>query len=130
MAGDSFISPAENIGKFLMSHDVQLRETAETTVSGSSKSGPRSALKRSGTSVKKKSYMMQTVKDRYPAARLQKRVDGVVKAKARSAIDVDEEAEKWETEFGAAAAQLIVKMVNEAMPDYEYLRAKRLRADT
>ncbi|KAI4289145.1 MAG: hypothetical protein L6R35_001586 [Caloplaca aegaea] len=55
---------------------------------------------------------------------------GVVKAKAQSAIDIGEEAEKWETEFGAAAAQLIAKMVDEAMPDYEYLRAKRLRADT
>lgn len=55
---------------------------------------------------------------------------GVVRAKAQSAIDIDEETEKWKTEFGAAAAQLIAKMVCEAMPDYEYLRAKRLRVDT
>ncbi|KAM4057410.1 P-loop containing nucleoside triphosphate hydrolase [Hirsutella rhossiliensis] len=54
---------------------------------------------------------------------------GVIKAKAQSEIDIADEAEKWKTEFGAGAAQRIAKMVREAMPDYEYLRAKRLRAD-
>ena len=54
---------------------------------------------------------------------------GIVKDKAQSVVDISEEAEKWKIEFGAAAAQRITKMVYEAMPDYEYLRAKRLRVD-
>lgn len=51
---------------------------------------------------------------------------GVLKEKAPTDIDVKAEAEKWKVEFGEEVAQLIEKAVWDAMPDYEYLKARRI----
>ncbi|PGH26458.1 hypothetical protein AJ80_01771 [Polytolypa hystricis UAMH7299] len=52
---------------------------------------------------------------------------GVVKDKLSTSIDIDEEAKKWQTEFGDDMAMNLEKWVRAAMPDYEYLKARRLR---
>ncbi|CAG8919422.1 unnamed protein product [Penicillium salamii] len=51
---------------------------------------------------------------------------GIVKDKAPKAIDIAAEAEKWKEEFGADVADLIEKCVRDSMPDYEYLKARRI----
>ncbi|KAK4126540.1 hypothetical protein N657DRAFT_568085 [Parathielavia appendiculata] len=53
---------------------------------------------------------------------------GIVKDKAPASVDVRAEAVKWRAEFGEEAAGLIEKAVWAAMPDYEYLRERRVRA--
>lgn len=54
---------------------------------------------------------------------------GVIKDRTASGLDISNEAEKWKGEFGVAAAEHIEKLVREAMPDYEFLRERRLRVD-
>ncbi|KAJ6107139.1 hypothetical protein N7523_008462 [Penicillium sp. IBT 18751x] len=51
---------------------------------------------------------------------------GVIKDKAPANIDIAAEAEKWKVEFGEQAAQIIEKAVRDSMPDYEYLKSKRI----
>lgn len=51
---------------------------------------------------------------------------GVLKDKAPTNIDIKAEAEKWKGEFGEEVARLIEKAVWDAMPDYEYLKARRI----
>ncbi|CAI7648423.1 unnamed protein product [Penicillium pancosmium] len=51
---------------------------------------------------------------------------GIVKDKAPVSIDIDAEAAKWKVEFGEEVAQMIEKAVRDSMPDYEYLRARRI----
>lgn len=51
---------------------------------------------------------------------------GIVKDKAPTSIDIDAEAAKWKVEFGEEVAQLIEKCVRDSMPDYEYLKARRI----
>lgn len=51
---------------------------------------------------------------------------GVLKDKAPTNIDIKAEVEKWKGEFGEEVAQLIEKAVWDAMPDYEYLKARRV----
>jgi hypothetical protein len=41
-------------------------------------------------------------------------------------IDIDAEAAKWKVEFGEEIAQMIEKAVRDSMPDYEYLKARRI----
>ena len=53
---------------------------------------------------------------------------GLVKGKAPATVDVKAEAEKWREEFGEEAAGLLEKAVWDAMPDYEYLRERRVQA--
>ncbi|KAK4099686.1 hypothetical protein N658DRAFT_429359 [Parathielavia hyrcaniae] len=53
---------------------------------------------------------------------------GIVKDKAPSSVDIAAEAVKWRAEFGEEAAGMIERAVWAAMPDYEYLRERRLRA--
>ena len=53
---------------------------------------------------------------------------GIVKDKAPATVDIKTEAEKWRAEFGEEAAGMIEKAVWDAMPDYEYLREKRVQA--
>ncbi|ETS75101.1 hypothetical protein PFICI_13585 [Pestalotiopsis fici W106-1] len=53
---------------------------------------------------------------------------GIVKGKSLQELNILDEASKWRSEFGDIAAQHIEKLVRQAMPDYEYLRARRLRA--
>ncbi|RYP60909.1 hypothetical protein DL770_009894 [Monosporascus sp. CRB-9-2] len=42
-------------------------------------------------------------------------------------IDIAKEAIKWRNEFGEEAGAKMERWVRDAMPDYEYLRSKRLR---
>lgn len=51
---------------------------------------------------------------------------GLLKDKAPVNIDVKAEAEKWKVEFGDEVARLIEKAVWDAMPHYEYLKARRI----
>ncbi|OAA37394.1 hypothetical protein NOR_07093 [Metarhizium rileyi] len=54
---------------------------------------------------------------------------GIDTSKSSRGINVDDEASKWRSEFGIAVGDHIEKLVRGAMADYEYLRARRLRAD-
>ncbi|GFN13491.1 hypothetical protein AtubIFM55763_001159 [Aspergillus tubingensis] len=51
---------------------------------------------------------------------------GVLKEKAPDVVDIASEAERWKHEFGDKVANFILERVHEAMPDYEYLRQRRL----
>lgn len=51
---------------------------------------------------------------------------GVEKGKAPETVDIAAEAEKWKKEFGEEVAGKIERAVWAAMPDYEYLKTKRL----
>ncbi|OOQ89072.1 hypothetical protein PEBR_10511 [Penicillium brasilianum] len=51
---------------------------------------------------------------------------GIVKDKAPEKIDIAAEAAKWKVEFGEEIAGLVEKAVRDSMPDYEYLKARRL----
>ncbi|RYP11825.1 hypothetical protein DL767_011440 [Monosporascus sp. MG133] len=53
--------------------------------------------------------------------------DGVDKSKLAGNIDIAKEAIKWRNEFGEEAGAKMERWVRDAMPDYEYLRSKRLR---
>ncbi|KAM5457391.1 hypothetical protein MaudCBS49596_000586 [Microsporum audouinii] len=43
-------------------------------------------------------------------------------------VDIDQEAEKWREEFGEEIGRLVEEYVRAAMPDYTYLKARRLVA--
>ncbi|KAJ5089119.1 hypothetical protein N7532_007803 [Penicillium argentinense] len=51
---------------------------------------------------------------------------GIVKDKAPATIDIDTEAAKWKAEFGEEIAGLIEERVRDSMPDYEFLKARRI----
>ncbi|PYI09172.1 hypothetical protein BO78DRAFT_395042 [Aspergillus sclerotiicarbonarius CBS 121057] len=51
---------------------------------------------------------------------------GVMKDKEPGVIDIATEAKKWRVEFGEEMAQFVEKAVSDAMPDYEYLKARRV----
>ncbi|KAI0854503.1 hypothetical protein F4860DRAFT_120365 [Xylaria cubensis] len=51
---------------------------------------------------------------------------GVDKGKIAGNINIDVEAEKWRKEFGEDGGSKLERWVRAAMPDYEYLRSKRL----
>ncbi|KAJ5344628.1 hypothetical protein N7452_002632 [Penicillium brevicompactum] len=51
---------------------------------------------------------------------------GIVKDKAPQTIDISAEAAKWRDEFGVEVGDLIEKCVHDSMPDYEYLKARRI----
>ncbi|KAJ5647095.1 hypothetical protein N7490_003467 [Penicillium lividum] len=53
---------------------------------------------------------------------------GIVKDKAPANIDVSAEATKWKAEFGEEMGGFIEKAVRDSMPDYEYLKARRVTA--
>lgn len=54
--------------------------------------------------------------------------NGIRRDKSAAKIDnIDEEAKKWRAEFGESAGGMIERCVRDAMPDYEFLRSKRLR---
>lgn len=52
---------------------------------------------------------------------------GILKDKAPLEIDIDAEAKKWKEEFGAEVAEKLEQGVRGAMPDYEYLKERRLK---
>lgn len=51
---------------------------------------------------------------------------GVLRDKAPATIDIPAEVAKWMVEFGEETAQFLEKAVWDSMPDYEYLKARRL----
>lgn len=51
---------------------------------------------------------------------------GLVKDKAPVDIDIEAETVKWSEEFGAGVAGFLRKAVLDSMPDYEYLKARRI----
>ncbi|KAH8694047.1 hypothetical protein BGW36DRAFT_361870 [Talaromyces proteolyticus] len=54
---------------------------------------------------------------------------GIDKNKAPENIDIAVEASKWKEEFGEDIASMLEKAVVEAMPDYEYLKARRVSVE-
>jgi hypothetical protein len=54
---------------------------------------------------------------------------GVDKRKIAGNINIDTEAEKWRSEFGDEGGKKLERWVRNAMPDYEYLRSRRLTLD-
>ncbi|KAI1271165.1 hypothetical protein F5Y07DRAFT_28123 [Xylaria sp. FL0933] len=54
---------------------------------------------------------------------------GVDKGKMAGNLDIDAEAEKWRAEFGEEGGRKLERWVRNAMPDYEYLRARRMKLD-
>lgn len=55
---------------------------------------------------------------------------GVMGGKTAINLDIEMEAEKWREEFGEHEGEKIEKLVRAAMPDYEFMKAKRLRRKT
>ncbi|KAK2734496.1 hypothetical protein FQN57_001660 [Myotisia sp. PD_48] len=53
---------------------------------------------------------------------------GIMKDKIASNIDIEAESVKWKKEFGEIDGQKMYNWVKEAMPDYEYLKARKIRA--
>ena len=53
--------------------------------------------------------------------------NGVLKDKMAGNIDLDVEAKKWKEEFGEEKGENLEKHVRAAMPDYEFLKARRLQ---
>lgn len=53
--------------------------------------------------------------------------NGIIKSKAPANINIVDEAKKWRTEFGTETAVIIEKGVWESLPDYEYLKARRVK---
>ena len=52
---------------------------------------------------------------------------GVIRSKRRDTeINNDQERERWANEFGEEVAAALYRAVEDAMPDYRYLRSKRL----
>ncbi|KAH7028157.1 uncharacterized protein B0I36DRAFT_413757 [Microdochium trichocladiopsis] len=54
---------------------------------------------------------------------------GIDASKAAGDIDIEQEAVKWKEEFGEERARKLAAWVRAAMPDYEFLRARRMRAE-
>jgi hypothetical protein len=52
---------------------------------------------------------------------------GLIQEKLKSSVDVPAEYKKWVTEWGIEEADILLKQVEDAMKDYEYLRSVRLR---
>ncbi|KAK4982813.1 hypothetical protein LTR66_009082 [Elasticomyces elasticus] len=52
---------------------------------------------------------------------------GVIREKSSIDLDIDVEAEKWRSEFGQREGEKMEKWVRAAMPDYEFMKARRLR---
>ncbi|RHZ61785.1 uncharacterized protein CDV56_101479 [Aspergillus thermomutatus] len=51
---------------------------------------------------------------------------GIIKDKTPTTVDITAEVKQWKEEFGDEAATMLEKMVRDAMPDYEYLRSRRI----
>lgn len=52
---------------------------------------------------------------------------GVIKGKTADGLDIEKEIFKWTAEFGPDAARKIESFVRAAMPDYEFMKSRRLR---
>jgi hypothetical protein len=53
---------------------------------------------------------------------------GIMAEKTSSNVDIDTEAKKWKAEFGEEISGHLERLVRAAMPDYEYLKERRLKA--
>lgn len=53
---------------------------------------------------------------------------GIMLEKMSTNIDIDSEAEKWCVEFGDEIGRHMERAVRAAMPDYEYMKARRMKA--
>ncbi|KAJ6110729.1 hypothetical protein N7486_002964 [Penicillium sp. IBT 16267x] len=51
---------------------------------------------------------------------------GMIQNRTPAEVDIAVEAEKWKVEFGVQVAGVIEKAVLESMPDYQYLKARRI----
>lgn len=51
----------------------------------------------------------------------------IIKSKTSANLDIGTEAKKWREEFGEVKGEWMEKLVRAAMPDYEFLKSKRLR---
>ncbi|KKK26964.1 hypothetical protein ARAM_006060 [Aspergillus rambellii] len=56
-----------------------------------------------------------------------KESSGVIMEKAPDVVDIEHECQKWKEEFGEEMGRELQNLVEEVVPDYEYLKAKRLR---
>jgi hypothetical protein len=54
---------------------------------------------------------------------------GVRKDKVAANVDLETEAKKWKVEFGDELGSVLENAVHDAIPDYEYLRSRRLRPE-
>jgi hypothetical protein len=53
---------------------------------------------------------------------------GIIKeGKTAVGLNIDEEVKKWQAEFGVEEAEMLKQWVHDAMPDYQFMRARRLR---
>ena len=52
---------------------------------------------------------------------------GIVEGKTAANLNIDEEVRKWREEFGEEEGRKMERWVRAAVPDYEYMRARRLR---
>ncbi|KIW34200.1 uncharacterized protein PV07_00993 [Cladophialophora immunda] len=52
---------------------------------------------------------------------------GLIKGKTAVGLDLEREAQEWKDEFGEEEARKLLSWVKDAMPDYEFLRERRLR---
>lgn len=52
---------------------------------------------------------------------------GIDKSKTSANLSIETEAMKWREEFGEEDGAMIEEYVRDAMPDYEYLKARRLK---
>lgn len=53
--------------------------------------------------------------------------DGIQEHNSAAHIDIDEETKKWREEFGESKGQKLEEWVRAAMPDYEFLKDRRMR---
>ncbi|PYH79035.1 hypothetical protein BO82DRAFT_356834 [Aspergillus uvarum CBS 121591] len=86
---------------------------------------------RRGKKEEDEGLLTQEQRDYYAAARIMLSTlegsSGVVKEKTPAAVDIRAEVVKWRAEFGEEVAGMLERAVEEAMPDYEFLRATRVR---
>lgn len=54
---------------------------------------------------------------------------GIVPGLTSAGLSVDDEKTKWQAEFGDDIADGLAKLVNDAMPDYNYLLSRRTRSE-
>jgi hypothetical protein len=53
---------------------------------------------------------------------------GIIKGKTAENLDIEVEVKKWQKEFGEKVAIRLEELVRTAMPDYEFLNARKLKA--
>lgn len=53
---------------------------------------------------------------------------GIITGKTWINLDIDTGAKKWKEEFGEQEGENVERLVRAAMPDYEFMKAKRLRS--